>query len=374
MTAPAKPDRALTARRLSVDAFCGMAEAFADLSARAAEANPHMSPAAVQAAARTLLDPAAIVILAAVLPEGRLAGIWALSRYRGVETGGVTVLRTPLVPLYEVLSAPVLDKDHGDAALASMMSLLRASPDLPKCILARTFPVEGAGFAALTASPATRLHVIERWSRGVMLPRAGEAPEEAIRRALGASAKKRRNQRRALERLGDIAVEQADGEAALAAFETFVTLEDAGWKGRDGTSLRRSGTDLSWWRELVAASDGVRITTLRQNGTPLACGVTLTQGGVALFLKTAFNEAFAKFSPGLHLEIEITRAALARSDLRRFDCGGDASVDADAHIWAERRAMGHVLIDLGGGPMSCLPLLALRAKAGLRAIRNRWRG
>jgi CelD/BcsL family acetyltransferase involved in cellulose biosynthesis len=370
---------ALTVTRLSFSAFQAMASAFDDLSARSPEANPHLSPAAI-AAATTLINPDDIVILAASQAEGPLMGLWAFSLYRGAETGGVTVLRTPLVPLYDVLAAPVLDRDCAPAALEAILAFIAANPGLPKVIMAHSLPLEGpthAVFSACMSVPGRRLEQLESWPRGVTLPRTGETPEAAMKRALGTSAKKRQTQRRALERLGNLRFQEETGVAAIAGFERFLTLEDRGWKGKDGTSILKSGADAVWWRALVAnlaAVDAVTIASLMLDGAPVASGAILVQDGVHLFMKTAFDENFAKFSPGLHLEIEITRAALVRGDLVRFDCGGSDGVDPAAHIWAERRQMAHAMIVLDGSAFSRLPVLASRTKAGLRQLRNRLRG
>lgn len=370
---------ALTVTRLSTSAFQAMASAYDDLSARSLEANPHLSPASIAATVATLIAPDNIVILAASSPDSRLEGLWAFGLHRGPETGGMAVLRTPLVPLYEVLAAPVLDRDCADEALEAMLAFISASPDLPALIMAQGLPLEGPTHDVLAiclAMPGRRLDLFESWGRGVTLPRPGEKPEAAMQRALGRSAKKRLTQRRALERLDNLRFQEETGEAAISAFEGFLTLEDKGWKGKSGTSILKSNADAGWWRALVshlAAVDAVTIASLMLDGTPVASGVILVQDGVHLFLKTAFDEDFAKFSPGRHLEIEITRAALARGDLVRFDCGSGDGVDPAAHIWPERRQMAHAMIVLEDSPLSRLPVLAGRAKAGLRTLRNRWR-
>lgn len=381
MPAPAARVRSgegLQVERLSVAAFATMEQDFADLSARSIEANPHFSPASVSAASH-LVEPGRIVILAAS-QAARLVGIWAFGLHAGAGTGGLTVLRTPLVPLYEVLSSPVLDRNHGPAALEAMFAFIAASLDLPSLIMARSLPLDGPSHEVLKTClvpPLRRLVVSESWIRGVTLPHAGETPDAAIHRAHGSSRKKRQTQRRALERLGTLNFVEHTGTAAVAALEEFLLLEAQGWKGAQGTALLKHPDAAAWMRLLalnLAATGNIRISALMLDGRPAAMGVLIEQAGVVLFLKTAFDESLSKYSPGLQLEIDVTHAALARGGLIRFDCGAGDDVDPAAHIWPERRQMGHVLIQLDNSPMHALPALATRARAGLRSLRNRWRG
>lgn len=353
-----------------------MTARYTALSARSPEPNPHFAPGAVQAAAETLVPPGDIVILVAERPDGSWAGLWAFRRVRSLRTGGVAVLQTPVLPLYEVLSSPILDRHDGAQALAAILSFIARSPDLPARIMAQNLPLEGPTHLALEgiiSAHSGRCTPFERWQRGVTLPRPGENLDAAITRALGTSRKKRQSQRRALEKLGPLTFVQHRNAAAVAALEGFLALEAAGWKGKAGTALASNPQDAAWVRALIAhlaAHDAVCIAALMVGDRPAAMGLLIDQDGVALFLKTAYDEALRKYSPGLHLETEVTRAALASDRMVRFDCGGGDGVDPAAHLWAERRLMGHVFMALDGNPLSRLPILAMKARSGLRRMRN----
>ena len=363
----------LVVRRLDVATYFGMTARYGALSACSPEPNPHFAPGAVQAAAETLVPPGDIVILVAERPDGSWAGLWAFRRVRSLRTGGVAVLQIPVLPLYEVLSSPVLDRDDGAQALAAILSFIARSPDLPSQIMAQNLPLDGPAHLALESILPSRCVKFESWQRGVTLPRPGEDVDTAITRALGTSRKKRQSQRRALEKLGPLTFVQHRNAAALPALESFLTLEAAGWKGKAGTALASIPQDAAWVRALVghlAAHDAVCIAALMVGDRPAAMGLLIDQDGVTLFLKTAYDEALHKYSPGLHLETEVTRAALASDRMVRFDCGGGDAVDPAAHLWAERRLMGHVFTALDGNPLSRLPILAMKARSGLRRMRN----
>lgn len=376
-TRPAHP-APLTACRLTVSNYAGMAAEFTALAATASIANPHFSPASVVAAATTM--PADdIVIIASYDAFDGLKGIWVFRRWRDVGSLGLAVLRTPLMPLYEVLSAPVLDRDCAAQALKAILDFIAASADLPSIIAARSLPMEGTDYAALMSglAPPRRLVPLETWQRGVAFVDPAEPPEAAIRRSLGASFKKRMTQRRALEKRGVLTFDLHTQDAANLAFERFVALEARGWKGRQRTALAHLPQDAAWMRacvEHLAARDNFVVGELSVAGAPIAMGVVFREAGMAVYLKTAFAESHARYSPGLQLEIELTRALLHQGQLACFDCGGDDHVNADAHIWPERRLTGHALIVLDERWSSRLPVLGAKARSALRRVRDRMRG
>ncbi len=369
----------LTACRLTVTQYVGMSAEFAALAKEASVPNPHFSPASIAAAATTMPDDE-IVIIASRDTFGVLKGIWAFQQWRGAGSLGFSVLRSPLVPLYEVLSAPVLDRNCAGQALNAMLAFIAASPELPSVIAARSLPMEGGDHAALMSclgAPSWRIVPLETWQRGIALANPAETPEGAIRRALGASFKKRMTQRRALEKLGAVTFALHTRNAAAPAFERFVALEARGWKGRRRSALVHRPDDAAWMRACVdqlATCDGIVVGQLDLDGEPIAMGIVFREAGTAVYMKTAFAESHARYSPGLHLEIELTRALLAQGQLTCFDCGGDDHVNANAHIWPERRSMGHAMIMLDTRWPSRLAVLGATARSALRRLRDRLRG
>jgi hypothetical protein len=60
-----------------------------------------------------------------------------------------------------------------------------------------------------------------------------------------------------------------------------------------------------------------------------------------------------------------------QSGFVRLDSGMGDTADASAQIWADRRAMGRILIDLGAGPKARMTAEMLSIRRSLRAIKNR---
>jgi len=198
----------IDARRFSAAGYGALAAAFADLCRRAEAPNLHMAPAAIAAALSGPVRRAdEIVILCAEGGAGELVGVWAFGKGRSLHTGFTTMLQAPLVPLYEVSSAPVLDRQVAAPAALALLRFLAGTADLPKLLRLPLLPVEGAAFTALAAACAetgSRLHRFERWERPMAMPLAAKDAERYLRRALGQSYKKRLQQHRMLERAGTL--------------------------------------------------------------------------------------------------------------------------------------------------------------------------
>jgi hypothetical protein len=340
-----------------------------------------MAPAAVSAA--TLLTPEDdIVILAAWFSEAlgfeRLAGVWALRRQRDWRSGFAAVLAAPLLPLYEVSSLPVLDRDHADDVAQAMLRHVLASGDLPKTLALPLLPLEGPSFAVLAEAcrvTGSRIASHERWQRPVMQPQPGDDAERYLRRALGHGYKKRMQQFRAVARHGAMTFRRRRGEAALEALETFLALEAAGWKGEAGTAIACLPRDVAYFRRLatlLAAEDALLVDALLLDDQPLAMGVLVESANRRHFLKIAYDETQARHSPGRALTIAMIKADFTGTPPAFFDSGAGDDVDPGTYVWGERRTMANAVIGLGSRRAG-LPQLAARARQWLRRLREQMR-
>lgn len=369
----------IVVRRIRPADYAALGPAFAELSGRALEPNPHMAPAAV-AAATELVAAGEIVVVTIWFNEAlgseRLAGIWALRRSRGWRSGYANVLGAPLLPLYEVSSAPVIDRDHGDDVMQAMLRHLSAAPDLPRTLVLPLMPLEGGSHAALVEAGRVtggRISVFERWRRPMFIPQAGDTPETYLRRALGSGYKKRMQQFRAIGKHGHVGFERRRGMAAREALDGFLTLEAAGWKGRAGTAIAAIPADAAYFRTLAdrfADSDGLQIDTLTLDGAPIAMGLLIESAGARHFLKIAYDETQSRHSPGRALTVAMLQADFAGTPAAVFDSGAGDGVDAGTYVWGERRLMGHVVVGLGRR-RPALPEIAAASRQQLRRLRAR---
>jgi hypothetical protein len=368
----------IVVRRLPAGTYgASYSEAFADLCRRAEAPNLHMAPAAIAGAISFGIASEDIVVLA-VQEEGdeRLLGLWALRRTRSLHSGLVFVLESPLVPLYEVSSAPVLDRERASEVASALLQAIIEAPDLPKFLKLPLLPMSGGVFVAIEAALAatgSAIATFERWQRPMLVAEPGDDAERYLRRTLGQGYKKRMQQHRQLEKAGTLAYQRHRGGNAITALEEFLALEAAGWKGRSGTALANLPQHDAYIRKIVsnfAAVDAARIDLLQLNGVPIAGGLLLDHAGQSHFLKIAYDEDKARLSPGRALAIEMLRADFAVGRPFRLDSGAGDRVDASAYPWGERHEMANAIIALDGRS-ALLPRLAAAARLQLRRWRDR---
>ena len=366
-------------RRTQLGDYVGYGAAFAELAERAVEPNPAMSPATV-AAARVLVPDDRIVILTAwrseALGSESLVGVWPLQRQRDWRSGFASILAAPLVPLYEVSSGPVLDRDNADDIALALLRHLAASRDLPKTLALPLLPMEGPGFRALQEAcrvTGSGLATFETWQRPVMVARPGDDAERYLRRALGSGYKKRMQQFRAVGRNGVMSFQRKRRLAAREAFETFLALEAAGWKGEVATAIACLPDDTAYFHRLVelfAEQDALQLDTLLLDGKPMAMGLLVESGSTRQFLKIAYDETQARHSPGRALTIAMLQADFTETPPTFFDSGAGDGVDPGTYVWGERRTMANAIIAIGSATPGPAQVAAL-ARMWLRRLRNR---
>jgi CelD/BcsL family acetyltransferase involved in cellulose biosynthesis len=126
-----------------------------------------------------------------------------------------------------------------------------------------------------------------------------------------------RQRMRRLEKLGGSTAEAGDVEASL---RTFLRLhaERAASKGE-----RHEQVDerlLSLLSALSGRSLRLRVWELRLERRAVAVSIHLERGDSVLFYNTAMDPAAAKLGPGIVLELELIKDAVARG-LRHYDLG-----------------------------------------------------
>jgi hypothetical protein len=96
------------------------------------------------------------------------------------------------------------------------------------------------------------------------------------------------------------------------------------------------------------ARDGkARIGSLIAAGRPIAALVTLESGTTAWCWKIAYDESFARYSPGVQLLLETTQELLDDPNVTRADSCATAGHPMIDHIWRERLGLADLLMSVG---------------------------
>ena len=167
-------------------------------------------------------------------------------------------------------------------------------------------------------------------------------------------SKKRKELRRQAKRLGEegqlVYRRYADDEAIGEWTEEFLQLERHGWKGTNGSALDCHEPTRNFFRALLpsAAKAGqLERLDIRLDGRPLAMLINFMSPPGSFSFKTAFDEDFARFSPGVLLQLEnlkiLDNPAVAWMD----SCAAEDHPMIDS-LWSGRRHVGRFSIELRG--------------------------
>lgn len=167
------------------------------------------------------------------------------------------------------------------------------------------------------------------------------------------SKSSRRNMRRLLRQLGELGeftyeVARSPSEVRVA-FEEFLLLENAGWKGRQRTSLAADRFHAAYAREAVnnlAERDLCRIHSFKLDGRVIASLVVFVQAGHAWTWKTTYDEALSQYSPGTLLIVRVTESHLEDPNIEITDSCAVEDHPVMTRLWSERREFATMVIGL----------------------------
>lgn len=350
--------------------------AWDDLAAHAAESNVFAEPWFLDAS-RSLPQSAGVQLLT-VHQGGRLIGAIPLCidpQYGRLPLGHVETW----LHYHSFLGSPLLRAGDEIAAWSAMLDALDRSSWARGLIhftgLAEHGPAHRALIAAAKAlgRPCPTVHRIERAAL------AGDLSPEAYYET-HVRKKKRKELKRLAARfaeMGALATRRfaaPDDRAAWA--DAYLALEAKGWKGQAGSALAADAATRAFFHAALAGAEAAgKLDMLRMDldGRPIAMLVNFLTPPGGFAFKTTFDEDYARFSPGVLLQIE-NLALLDRPALDWIDSCAVENHSMIDSIWAERRAIVRVTLPLAGARGAATYALARTAEtaaAGLRALRSR---
>jgi CelD/BcsL family acetyltransferase involved in cellulose biosynthesis len=322
-----------------------------NLAARALEPNVFYDPAFALPAARVFgADVGAVLVWSKAAP--RLIGLFPLRIERRY---GVMATLTGWTHPYAPVGVPLVDRDEADVAIGAFLDHVEAEARLPKLVVLPLITRDGPLAAALARVLARRGGASASFgthARALLSPRKREGYLDHI---TAKKLKELRRQRRRLEESGAVVHMAASGPAAAVALTDFMVLEAAGWKGRAGGAARAHTATEAFMRQAVtalAAKGDARIDRLVHDGRPIAASITLRSGNAAWFWKIAYDETFARSSPGVQLTLDLTRDLLADATLAQTDSCATAGHPMIDHLWAERLTLCDLLIAPSGASLT----------------------
>jgi CelD/BcsL family acetyltransferase involved in cellulose biosynthesis len=368
--APAARARVVVLHELS--ALAPHVAAWEALAAHALEPNPFYEPWMLLPALRA---PGARFELVLVYASGtveRLIGLFPLERLPRCKGLPLCVLRLwPHAHCY--LRTPLLRRGCESEALEAFFGWV-ARDSGASLLQLHKVPGEGPFQCALMRHFGRHPHTVylaDRYARALFRPQRSAA--DYLRAVLpGRRLKEFRRLERRLAELGPLAYRAlgaADG--AEHWIRDFLALEARGWKGRAGTALASAPADRAFFEAVAreAARRGrLDMQGLYLGGRALALSCKLRAGDGAFAFKIAFDEEFAKFSPGVLLELAHLEQLHREGRVRWMDsCAAPGHFMAH-RLWRERRVLQTLTVAAGGAGSLVVLLLPL-----LRWARRRLR-
>lgn len=233
-------------------------------------------------------------------------------------------LALPGIPLPKILALPDV---FADSPVVSLFRSVALSNGLP---MASTRPV-----------------------RRPVLDATGDADDYLKRTVSGHHRRNMARLWRNLDAMGGLSFDIArNREAVRIAMEEFLLLENAGWKGRQRTSLAADRYRAAFAREAVnglADRDRCRIHQLKLGERVIASLIVFVDAGRAWTWKTTFDETLSRFSPGTLLMQRATEALIDDPNITSADSCAPEDHPVMSRLWHERRDLFTLVIGLEQG-------------------------
>ena len=346
------------------DVIDGLAAEWTALAARTADPNPFAEHWFAAVALRTLGAGRDVRLLEA-RRGGRLIGILLVSIERGYAHLPVRFVQNWYHD-HIFLGDPLVAAGDERAFWFAILAALGEADWAPGFLHLRGLAEGGAVQRALAGD------IVHRRLRAFL--HSDLAPKAYYERAVRQKKRKElRRLRNRLAELGPVEARELTGEDNLAEWcDSYLALEKAGWKGREGSGLACRPETERFFRETVAAAEAAgRLQFLRLDvgGRPVAMLVNLLTPPGSYSFKTVFDEDYARFSPGVLIQIENLNI-LERGDIGWMDsCAVDDHPMIDG-LWTERRSIVRMTVPLKGIRRSLLFSLCRALEKGSAALRG----
>ncbi len=279
---------------------------------------------------------------------------------------------------HSFLGTSMVRAGHEAEAWREIIRVLDGADEAPGLLHVTGLVEDGAthrGLVEAAAALGRRCDVVHRTERALLESDLSPAAyyEATVR------GKKRKELRRLRSRLaeqGAVAVRRlAPGDDPAPWCEHFLALEASGWKGQEGSALLSDAGTGRFFREAVLgahAAGRLEMISLDLDGRPIAILVNLFAAPGAFSFKIAYDEAFARFSPGVLIELE-NYAVLDRADIAWMDSCAAQDHPMINSFWAERRSVVRVSVPLAGWRRRGVFHIARAAEDLVERVRSRTR-
>ena len=355
------PVRAIV--RPAAEALDALAAEWDALAASASEPNAFSEHWFVAASLATLGRDCAVRLIE-VRRGARLIGLLPVSIEKGYA-------RLPVVHVenwlhrQSFLGTPLVAAGEEKAFWEAAVAALDAADWAPGLLHLRGLNLGGPVQRALSGA------VVHREVRAFL--ESELSPEAYYERAVRQKKRKEiRRLRNRLAELGAIETHILDDASALTRWcDTYLALEKAGWKGRGGSALACDGETEAFFRRAVrGAWDAGRLQFRRLDvgGRTIAMLVNFLTPPGSFSFKTVFDEDYARFSPGVLIQLHNLDILDAPGVQWMDSCAAEDHPMIDS-LWTERRTIVRVTVRLKGARRGAVFALCRALEIGSARVR-----
>lgn len=340
-----------------------------DLSANAAEPNAFTERWFLTASA-PLADETARLL--AVRRNGLLIGLLPLVRAGRYGRLPLTHVENWLHH-HAFLGGPLLRAGHEHAAWTAILAALDADPASTGLLHLTGLVEHGPVHTALLAAANRPCDTVHRIERALL---QSELDPDAYYAAT-VRKKKRKEIGRLQSRLAELGTvttrSLSDADDLDTWIDTFLALERSGWKGRAGSALACQPETTQFFRNALHgahAAGKLEMLRLDVDARPIGILVNFLSAPGSFSFKTAFDEDFARYSPGVLIQLANLQI-LTRDDIAWMDsCAAEKHPMIDS-LWGQRRAIVRVTLPLVGWRSRALFHIARAAERAAAALKRR---
>jgi CelD/BcsL family acetyltransferase involved in cellulose biosynthesis len=351
--------RAVVARRYAVDSFAvewrelsqleSIADEWRELAARALVPNVFYEPAFALAAAPVFgRDVGAVLVWSGAAPR-KLLGFFP-ARIETRRYGLSLPLLVGWTHAFASFSVPLVEREAAEPVIAAWLAHVAGNDALPGLLLLPYLPEDGP-FAAALAAILRRAQIpaadFNHHTRALLAP--GGNRSAYVEQALGPD--QFRELRRTARRLNDLGAllftTATEPDAVAAATEDFLALEASGRKGKSGASAACDDEVPGFIKVAMrglAAERKVAIDRVLLDGRPVAVAITLRSGDTAWLWKVVYDEALARYSPGVMLAASLTKELVNDASIERTVSCIAADHRVTNRTWSEQLALCDLMV------------------------------
>lgn len=281
-------------------------------------------------------------------PNSECVGAFSLSRHRHFGFFSKLSLRHNS---FSSLATPLLHQDHGEAVIQAFCEWLKkgAHTSLFEVAMVSTDGVFSMLLANTLQANGIQWEICSTFTRGIFFPDPLGMEEYLGKASIKTSyLQKLRAKERQLSVKGKVELLRLkDEENSEEWFDDFLKLERKGWKGREGTAMDCQVRERLFFKTIAreALKRGkLNMIALCFDGKPIAMSFNLVSSRCGFIFKITYDEEFAKYAPGIQLQIQNMRTIHLHQELIWLDSCAQPQDEVYKDLWGGRLSVSSLRI------------------------------